>query len=210
MVLVLSFLLTLGSLASTGAAWYPVKQTPYSNNTLITYQKQGCYDIKCGFVYHNFQPQTCAVTITRSGLNISEAIAAELTRVKSGLLIRNETGYTDPTFVAWDEGPGSNVDGPLQCGTAVVNQTVSGEAFCISAPDNHDYHGFSYWRPSHKDAKRNDIPECTGEQYPDGVMINGKMYTVKGIPDNDKLTLLSLVLNGGGVVSAELDVYLIG
>ncbi|USP75400.1 hypothetical protein yc1106_02674 [Curvularia clavata] len=203
-----SFLLALGSLASIGAAWYP-DQTPYANNTLITFQKQGCYDTNCGFVYHNFQPQTCAVTITRKGLNISEAIAAKLTLVKSGLLIRNETGYPDPTFVAWDEGPDSNADGPLQCGTAVVNETVSGESLCISAPDNHNYHGFSYWRPGQDKTKRSDIPECTGEQYPDGVMLNGKMYNIEGIPDDDKLTLLSLVLNGGGKVSVELDVYLI-
>lgn len=217
---ILSFLLAFGSLASMGAATYPTQPTRFANNTLITYQKQGCGDTRCGFVYHDFQPQTCAVTITRKGLNISEAIAAKLTLVKSGLLIRNETGYTDPVFVAWDEGPEANADGPLQCGTARVNATVEGQSLCISAPDNHNYHGFSYWRPDGEDddgedvgagsiGKRWDIPQCTGEQYPDGVLINGKTYTIDGIPEADKLALIKIALNGGGDVSLEMDKYLV-
>jgi hypothetical protein len=224
MVPLMYFSLALGALADVSVAspiWstYPTSEypsspavQPYYNNTLYTYTSPGCDG--CAFVFHDFQPNVCAVTITRSGFhNISEAIAARATLVKSGLLVRNETGYNSPNFVAWSEGPESNVDGPLQCGTIRDEQVVTGNQLCLSAPDGVFDHGYSYYRQngtqtgSSSSVEKRDATRCTERRQPDAVWLNGKMYTLQEIPESAKMQLLSLTLNGGGEVSAELDVY---
>lgn len=211
----LSYVLALGALASTALAspTYPaVEPVKYQNNTLYTYTHQDCTG--AAFIFHDFQPNTCAVSITRPGLNISQAIAAKLTLVKSGRLVRTEIGYTNPTFVAWDEGPESNADGPLQCGTVRDSELVQGNTLCLSTPDNVNDHGYSYYRDDgtsdSSDVEKRDVPRCTGQQDPDAVFVAGAIYTLVGVPEEIAVELVVSVLNGVTTVRAELDVYIIG
>ncbi|EUC42148.1 hypothetical protein COCMIDRAFT_39749 [Bipolaris oryzae ATCC 44560] len=222
----MSYVLALGALASTALAApkYPTAEpVKYQNNTLYTYKYQGCNGP--AFIFNNFQPNTCAVSITRPGLNISQAIAAKLTLVKSGLLVRNEAGYTDPTFVAWNEGPQSNADGPLQCGTVRDSEVVKGDRLCLSTPDNQNDHGYSYYRDDSADEsdhwekretdesgliQKRDAPRCTGQQHPDAVFIAGAIYTLINVPDEIAVELVVSVLNGVTTIRAELDVYIVG
>ncbi|XP_014550562.1 hypothetical protein COCVIDRAFT_115112 [Bipolaris victoriae FI3] len=210
----MSYILALGALASTALATptYPAEPIKYQNNTLYTYREQGCTGHSFRFV--DFQPNVCAVTITRPGLNISEAIAAKLTLVKSGRLVRTEIGYTNPTFVAWNEGPASNSDGPLQCGTVRDSEVVKGNTLCLSTPDNENDHGYSYYRDDSTDSssgvQKRDAPRCTGEQYPDSVIIAGVVYTLVGVPTDVVIELIVAVIDGAVSVRAELDIYIIG
>ncbi|EMD93826.1 hypothetical protein COCC4DRAFT_151910 [Bipolaris maydis ATCC 48331] len=212
---ILSYILALGALASTAVAspTYPsAEPVKYQNNTLYTFQHQGCTG--SAFVFRDFQPNTCAVSITRAGLNISQAIADKLTLVKSGRLVRNEIGYTDPTFAAWNEGPGSNADGPLQCGTVRDSEVVKGNTLCLSTPDNVNDHGYSYYRDNSTDdshdVQKTDAPPCTGQHHIDGVFIAGAIYTIVDIPEEIALELLIMVLDGRTTVRAELDIYIVG
>lgn len=95
-------------------------------------------------------------------------------------------------FLAWDEGPASNADGPLQCGTISKNIAVKQRETCISG----SLHGFSWTEPGadgndsndfdmddaddvngkiKRQANNDPIWTCTGSTDPDAVFIGGKV-----------------------------------
>ncbi|KAI8937490.1 hypothetical protein NX059_005208 [Plenodomus lindquistii] len=182
----LSILLTVGALTSCVAA-----------DNIYTYTQGGCTGP--AFFFKDIDHNICAVTITANATNIADAIARGLTTVKSGKLEVQETGKKH--FLAWDEGPDSNSDGPLQCGQVKQNKAVTERETCISG----SLHGFSWTEPGDNRRKR-DVWTCTGSREPDAVFLNGKHYNTNGIDATDAERLKDLAWNGGDV-PADLAKY---
>jgi hypothetical protein len=114
-------------------------------------------------------------------------------------------------FLAWDEGPNSNADGKLQCGTIAKKVPVYETSTCISGGD---FHGFSWTEPgadgsdSHpKRQAADDVWTCTGSTEPDAVYLGGTHYMTKGIDPADAEALMEMAWNDNDQVPAEFDKY---
>jgi hypothetical protein len=117
-------------------------------------------------------------------------------------------------FLGWDEGPESNADGPLQCGTIAQNVPVKKRETCISG----ELHGVSWTEPGADGNDSNDfdmddgddngdgdkvkrqanddpIWKCVGSKPPYGVFINGKVCStsLKRMYDVDLLTVTAVL-----------------
>ncbi|KAF1939577.1 hypothetical protein EJ02DRAFT_408185 [Clathrospora elynae] len=167
-------------------------------DNIYTYTQSGCQG--SAFFFKDIDHNICAVTITGTASSIGDAIAKGLTTVKSGKLEVQETGKKH--FIGWDEGPGSNADGPLQCGHVSVNKAVTERETCISG----SLHGLSWTEPGDNKRKR-DVWTCTGSREPDAVVLNGKHYNTNGIPPTDAKRLKDLAYKDGGNVPSDLSKY---
>lgn len=182
-----SFLLALGAFAGLSAAWYPVEQSKYINNTIVTFTNHRCYGN--GFVFKNIDSNVCALTLTGVNETIPEAIKNNHTLVQSAQFFYNESGQTTtPVFVGWTPGPDSNSDGPLQCGTNATETEIHKDVTCVSAPQDGSFTGFSYYRE--------DKAPCKEQLDPFGVLISGKVYAFAEMLLEHKAMLLELVLSG--------------
>lgn len=190
----LPLIVALGTLGGLAAA-----------DNLYTYLGSGCSG--ASFLFKDIDHNICAVTITKANTSIKDAIAQGVTGVKSAKLEVQETGKK--TFLGWDEGPDSNDDGLLQCGTVAVNKSVTKRETCIDAPDYlGNLHGFSWSEPG--DNKKRDVLTCTGSRVPDSVvLVDGRAYKVKNIPAADYKKLVKLAMNGakGDSLPKELSKY---
>ncbi|KAG9194915.1 hypothetical protein G6011_00035 [Alternaria panax] len=190
----LTSILAVGAFASLAVA-----------DNLYTYTKPGCTGP--AFFFKDIDHNVCAVSITGSATSIADAIAKGITTVASGKLEVQETGKKH--FLAWDEGPASNADGPLQCGNIANNVAVKKRETCISG----SFHGFSWTEPgaggkskARRQANSDAIWTCTGSTDPDAVHIGGKYYKVKNIPAADKEALIKAAWNDV-VPGAEFNKY---
>ncbi|CAG5152461.1 uncharacterized protein ALTATR162_LOCUS2780 [Alternaria atra] len=202
----LSILLALGAMSSIATA-----------DNIYTYTKPGCTGP--AFFFKDIDHNICAVSITGNATSTADAIAKGLTTVASGKL--EETGKKH--FLAWDEGPASNADGPLQCGTISKNIAVKQRETCISG----SLHGFSWTEPGADGKDSNDfdmddaddvngkvkrqanndpIWTCTGSTDPDAVFIGGKHYNIDDIPAADKDALMEMAMNDA-TPPAEFEKY---
>ena len=184
----LSTLLALGTLSTSAAAV-----------NIVTYTNPGCNG--CGIYFKDIAPQMCALSITvHANITVKQAIAAGLTTVQSGKLQvwRPENKH----FVAWDEGPDSNTDGPLQCGTVGADCPVTEHETCISQ----ESHGFC-WYETTDNAQKRDTPKCIGIKGPSGVVLDGTLYITDGIPSADAAKLMNLAYNNDGNVPDDLKQY---
>ncbi|KAL1796134.1 hypothetical protein ACET3X_006358 [Alternaria dauci] len=206
----LTNILALGALASLAVA-----------DNIYTYTKPGCKG--AAFFFKDIDHNVCALTITGNATSTADAIARGLTTVRSGKLEVQETGKKH--FIAWDEGPGSNADGPLQCGTIAQNVPVKKRETCLSG----SIHGFSWTEPGadgsdsgdsddddsddnndNDKVKRqaNDDPiwRCNGSKDPSAVHIDGKYYNLASVPEADREALMECAWTDL-VPGAEFDKY---
>ncbi|CAN9403923.1 unnamed protein product [Alternaria alternata] len=188
-------------------------------DNIYTYTKPGCTGP--AFFFKDIDHNVCAVSITGNATSTADAIAKGLTTVASGKLEVQETGKKH--FLAWDEGPASNADGPLQCGTISRNIAVKERETCISG----SIHGFSWTEPGadgndsnnfdmddaddvddkvKRQANDDPIWTCTDSTDPDAVHIGGKYYNVDDIPVADKEALMECAWNDV-TPGAEFDKY---
>lgn len=172
-------------------------------DNIYTYINPGCQG--CAFFFKDIDHNVCAVSITGNASSIADAIAKGYTTVQSGKFVTQECGQKH--FLGWDDGPGKNADGPLQCGTVVGNEKVWETETCIGMPPYgvDGFHGFSWTEPSSSTSEKRDQWTCTGSVEPDGVVLNGKNYNLNGISQSDADRLKELAMAGGGEVPADLQ-----
>ncbi|KNG46224.1 hypothetical protein DDE82_006799 [Stemphylium lycopersici] len=182
------YLLALGALSTSVAA-----------DNIYTYTQGGCSGP--AFMFKDIDHNICAVTITANASGIADAIARGITTVHSAKLEVQETGKK--RFIGWDEGPDSNADGPLQCGTIVKNVHVKKRETCIQG----SLHGVSWTEPGdNRKRQASDVYTCTGSTEPNAVFCEGKHYDMDKATPEDKKRLKELALNGGAV-PADLAKY---
>ena len=173
------------------------------------------------YFFQDVSPQVCLVGISRANTNISTAIAEDLTFVRSGLFVNTNT-TVDKLFFAWTEGPDSNSDGPLQCGSIAAQKKFNSRrgAPCIKAHNGQNFTAFSWvYSPEDNDsnsgdssshykrreeykkrlAAKTDSTRCTSTKHPDGCVIDGKMYSFQDASLADIQKLKALVANGNPV-----------
>ncbi|KAF2847937.1 hypothetical protein T440DRAFT_556969 [Plenodomus tracheiphilus IPT5] len=181
----LSVLIALGTLSTYAAA-----------DNMYTYTQPGCKG--CAFFFKDIDHNICAVTITGNATSIADAIEKGITSMASGKLEVQETGKKH--FIGWDEGPESNDDGPLQCGTVSVNQAVEDRETCIDHPYEGKFHGFSWTEPGDNRKRASaDVWFCTSFRQPEAVILkDGRHYKTSGIPNGDYNRLKALALANAG------------
>lgn len=183
------YLLALGALSTSVAA-----------DNIYTYTQGGCTGP--AFMFKDIDHNICAVTITSNATNIADAIDRGITTVHSAKLEVQETGKKH--FIGWDEGPESNTDGLLQCGTIIKNVPVKKRETCIEG----GLHGVSWTEPGdNKKRQAGDVYSCTGTIEPNAVFCEGKHYDMDKASAEDKERLKELARKGGAV-QPDLEKYL--